>query len=217
MKDANDLTVAALKDRLKQLNLSTAGSKSELILRLNEADPTGQWMGQDVPGEVTTGGEDGARGVTHVQDVIANEEELQIRASWLGREQDLAKRERELMQREIEFMRRENEQLRAMMQSANNLGTSTVTTKVGLTNLKEMLPSYDGKKGSFQRWKEQLLMVKQMYQLDEGMTKLLLGAKLTGEAEEWFHSVSTHLSMTVDELLTDECHVRTTRKQADIC
>jgi len=98
-------------------------------------------------------------------------------------------------------MRRENEHLRAMMQAANNPGTSTVTSKVGLTNLKEMLPSYDGKKGSFQRWREQLLMVKQMYQLDKGMTKLLLRAKLTGEAEEWFHSVSTHLSLTVDELL----------------
>jgi len=197
MKDANNLTVAALKDRLKRLNLSTAGSKAELILRLNEADPTGQWMEKDM----TVDEEDKAAGVTHVQDVIANEEELQVRAPWLEREQKLARRERELMQREIEFMRRENEHLRAMMQSANNPATGTVTSKVSLTNLKEMLPSYDGKKGSFQRWKEQLLMVKQMYQLDEGMTKLLLGAKLTGEAEEWFHSVSTHLSLAVDELL----------------
>lgn len=40
-----------------------------------------------------------------------------------------------------------------------------------------------------------------MYQLDDGMTKLLLGAKLTGDAEEWFHSVPTHISLTVDELL----------------
>lgn len=44
-------------------------------------------------------------------------------------------------------------------------------------------------------------MLRQMYQLDDGMTKLLLGAKLTGDAEEWFHSVPTHISLTVDELL----------------
>lgn len=40
-----------------------------------------------------------------------------------------------------------------------------------------------------------------MYQLDDEMTKLLLGAKLTSNAEEWFHSVPTHISLTVDELL----------------
>jgi len=57
MKDANDLTVAALKDRLKQLNLSTAGSKAELISRLNEADPTGQWMEKDITSEMTEGTE----------------------------------------------------------------------------------------------------------------------------------------------------------------
>lgn len=45
------------------------------------------------------------------------------------------------------------------------------------------------------------MLVKQMYQLDNNMTKLLLGAKLTGDAAEWFHSVPAHLSMTVDELL----------------
>jgi len=45
-------------------------------------------------------GRDGAVGVTHVQDVIASEEESQVRASWLERDKELARRERELMQRD---------------------------------------------------------------------------------------------------------------------
>lgn len=64
-----------------------------------------------------------------------------------------------------------------------------------------MLQSFNGKKEAYQCWKEQLMLVKQMYQLDDNMTKLLIGAKLTGDAGEWFHSVPAHLSLTVDELL----------------
>jgi len=45
------------------------------------------------------------------------------------------------------------------------------------------------------------MLIKQMYRLDDGMMKLLLGTKLTGDAAEWFHSVPTHLSLPVDELL----------------
>lgn len=44
-------------------------------------------------------------------------------------------------------------------------------------------------------------MVRRIYQLDDNMTKLLLGAKLAGDAEEWFHSVPEHLSLTLEELL----------------
>jgi len=64
-----------------------------------------------------------------------------------------------------------------------------------------MLPTFDGRKGSYRGWRVQLLLIKQMYQLDYGMTKLLLGTKLTGDAAEWFHSVPTHFSLPVDELL----------------
>jgi len=56
--------------------------------------------------------------------------------------------------------------------------------QVSLSNLKEMLPAFDGKKGSYRSWREQLLLIKQMYRLDDGMTKLLLGTKLTGDAVE---------------------------------
>lgn len=42
MKDLNNCTVMTLKEKLKQMNLSASSNKSELILSLNEAYPTGQ-------------------------------------------------------------------------------------------------------------------------------------------------------------------------------
>ena len=71
------------------------------------------------------------------------------------------------------------------MESTSAAGNATwmAAHKVSLTNLKKIL-SLDGKKTSCQCWKEQLLMVRRTYQLDDNMTKLLLGAKLIGNVEE---------------------------------
>lgn len=54
--------------------------------------------------------------------------------------------------------------------------------------------------------------MKQIYQLEYNMTKLL-GTKLIGDAAEWFHSVPERLSMTVDETYGN--YVQSTRKEAD--
>lgn len=42
--DPSTLTVAELKERLKERGLSMAGTKVELIFRLREADPTDSWV-----------------------------------------------------------------------------------------------------------------------------------------------------------------------------
>jgi len=46
-------TVMALKEKLRQMKLSTSGIKAELLLRLNQADPTGQWI-HDLDAETDT-------------------------------------------------------------------------------------------------------------------------------------------------------------------
>lgn len=198
-------TVAALKRKLQQMQLSTAGNKAELILRMNQADPSGQWITDiDTDARATVEEQEDSRDATASRDTEPDER-VPERQSELARdrerEAELTRRERDLMLRELEFMRRENEHLRATMQATSGNNTSLTASKVSLSNLKEMLLSFDGRKGYFQRWKEQLKLVKHMYQLDDNMTKLLLGAKLTGDAAEWFHSVPAHLSMTVGELL----------------
>lgn len=49
MMDPNDLTVNVLREALRGMNCATSGSKSELILRLKAADPSGVWMNRALP------------------------------------------------------------------------------------------------------------------------------------------------------------------------
>lgn len=148
MKDPNVFTVAALKEKLRQFNLSTAGTKSELILRLNEADPSGQWI-NDIDGEASATAE-GDRDVTERQSPELNERMgvLQSESS-NEREAEFARRERELLLREIELMRRENKYLRTVAQTVPGNSTNMPTSRVSLSNLKKMISPFDGKKGSY--------------------------------------------------------------------
>lgn len=208
MKDPNTFTVTVLKEKLKLLNMPTSGHKSELILRLSRADPSGQWM-EDI--DPDTGAdefdEDEVGAVAADGEMIEEQRQRFERTTLYQKELEFARHENELMKREMEIMRRENELLRTTQSvpAANTEATArrldSITPKISLSSVKEMLSDFDGRKGSYRRWKEQLLMVKRMYNLDDNFTKLLLGAKLTGDAADWFHSVSAHLLLTVDELL----------------
>ena len=205
MKDPNNFTVAALKEKLRSLNLMTSGNKAELILRLSRADPSGQWMEDMDPDADTEYSEDGAGGMT--EEDFEEQRRRFDRPVLFEKELEFARRENELMKREMELMRRENE----FLQSSRLLSTADIEAtvrrsenmmpKINLTNLKEMLPEFDGKKESYRRWEEQLLLVKKMYNLDDNFAKLLLGAKLTGNAADWFHSIPGHLLLSMDELL----------------
>lgn len=83
-----DFTIAELKGKLRQLELSVAGNKAELIARLMEVDPAGAWA-QDLARHREATGDDGAVG---------------------GGEQ-VSPRDREaaLVQKEVELERRERE------------------------------------------------------------------------------------------------------------
>lgn len=75
-----------------------------------------------------------------------------------------------------------------------------VSQKVNLMGLKDLLPEYNEKTGSYRIWRE-LRLLRQIYQLNDNSAKLLLGSRLTGSAAEWFQSVPEHLSISVDQLL----------------
>ena len=66
-----------LKDKLRELNLSTAGNKAELIRRLQEADPTGKWTEKDseATGSSTTIQEN--RNETDVETMSIHEREIE--------------------------------------------------------------------------------------------------------------------------------------------
>ncbi|KAL0117618.1 hypothetical protein PUN28_008773 [Cardiocondyla obscurior] len=200
MRDPSTFTVTTLKDKLRELNLATTGIKNELIKRLQEADPSGQWI-IDLDSTEVDASEEERSETSSPSGAADDQENPPGREEMLRRENELAKRERSLMARELDVMRRENEQLRVLTQVSQNESFSASTYKISLTSLKELLPAFSGKYGTFQKWKEQLTLVKRTYQLDDGMTKLLIGAKLEGDAIEWFHSVPEHLSITLQDLL----------------
>lgn len=99
-RDQSDLTVVELKKRLKTHGMSTAGSKTKLVSRLHEADPSNSWTGSGESG--------GIEGVEDVGDVGS-----EARESVSRREIELDKREKELAERELDLALRETLLLRA--------------------------------------------------------------------------------------------------------
>lgn len=147
-------------------------------------------------------------GATALQDTEIRELPRE-QSSKRDRELEWTRRKNALMKREIELMQRENEFLRRSAQATLPDSTGATETQrsertplnPNMTSMKEMLPVFDGKSASYRVWKEQLMIVKQTYHLDDNLMKLLLGMRLTGNAAEWFQSVPTHLTLNLDELL----------------
>lgn len=90
-KDPMKFSIAELKQKLLLLKLSTHGNKAELVNRLNETDPSREWMqdrktdeGQE---EATGGATNTARHVTYTLSMEA-----------LSREVELMRRERAVLE-----------------------------------------------------------------------------------------------------------------------
>lgn len=218
MADPNNLTVMTLRDKLRTMNLPSGGNKAELILRLTEADPTLQWAhnvetvdgDEDRQGVGAIGGDRQAVGAAGGGDVSERERLDREREMW-KRESEMMRKERELMQRELQLVQRENELLRRMAAVPTPAApvVQTVQTvrvpeppRVNLTLIRDMLSEFNGSKGSYRKWEEQLRLVKGMYGLDDNSVKLVLTAKLKGDAYDWFHSVPEHFTMNLDDLLS---------------
>ncbi|XP_070525981.1 uncharacterized protein [Cardiocondyla obscurior] len=148
MRDPSTFTVTTLKDKLRELNLVTTGVKNELIKRLQEADPSGQWI-IDLDSTEVDASEEERSETSSPSGAADDQENPPDREEILRRENELAKRERSLMARELDVMRRENEQLRALTQVSQNESFSASTYKISLTSLKELLPAFSGKYGTF--------------------------------------------------------------------
>lgn len=110
MSDKNpaNFTVSQLKEKLRELSLSTTGNRTELISQLMEVDPSGKWM-KGVPempqGSVTTQ-ENQSESVAGAPTITSQCE----------REIEIFRRERELAERELQIARRELELVREMQQ-----------------------------------------------------------------------------------------------------
>ncbi|XP_014222790.1 uncharacterized protein LOC106649699 [Trichogramma pretiosum] len=179
--EPQDLTVVQLKAKLNKRALPTSGTKNELISRLHEADPSGSWL---------EASED-------EQDVGESEEEME-RVS--RREMDILRRERELMQRELELMRRELELARRGNVEHPNEAPAERHVKTDIKVVSALIGTFDGEE-CFENWQRQLTLLRTTYGLDDRTTRVLIGTKLVGNAQRWFHCKSEHLELNTEELL----------------
>lgn len=143
VRSASDLTVAELKDKLKELGLPYMGNKNELIIRLNETDPSGIWT-----------------------EKLFEEEETKSADSSPTRELERHLREKRRMEVELGLLRQEFESLRASLRPARmpdsrvNAEPSVVQPRINLTAIAELLAIFNGTTGDFETWEKQLRLLK---------------------------------------------------------
>lgn len=196
--DPNTLSVLQLKNILRQYQLPLHGRKTELIIRMQQADPSGAWIQEAVQYRSSAD-----------NPVENNQEEADVRGSdalpvfgdqLAQRETELMARENSLLQRELELLRRENELLRMSPRSSPSTASRMM---LSIKNVSDLLCEYNGS-DDFERWRAQVNLLKILrntYELDENATKVLVGSKLQGRAADWYFSLVDHLSMEVDRLL----------------
>lgn len=197
LDDPTTLKLAQLRGILRHRGLPIYGRKAELILRMQAVDPTGSWVQQAAEhrDQDDDSEEEMQAAAVNVQAEPAIErDEERIR----HRETELEERERELMRREIEFLRRENEVLRASPRSGTSSTASRAT--INIKNVGDLLNEYNGSGEDFERWRAQVNLLCQLYELDDNAAKILVGSKLRGKALEWYRSRAEYLSMNLDEL-----------------
>lgn len=95
LKEPHQFTVFELKAKLQELGLASNGTKVELITRLQEADPEGNWRREEKETDPELHQEQNNLDVTN----------LQRQVELLNMERDLMRRELVLVQRELELVR----------------------------------------------------------------------------------------------------------------
>nr|XP_012225735.1 PREDICTED: uncharacterized protein LOC105674166 [Linepithema humile] len=114
----------------------------------------------------------------------------------VSRELALVQRERELIERERQLLQREREMARSVSASSNAASASG-----GVRNLKDLLPEFDATENTFWRWKHQLELLRNSYQLDDNSARILISSRLRGRALTWFYSKAEHLMLSIEDLL----------------
>lgn len=196
--DPHLLTVAQLKNILCQRGLAIAGRKAELVLRMQQHDPSGAWIEEAAKhGDVMEkNGED-----LQEDHAIPQEQEaaLFIAKNEL-RQKEIALRlkKQELMKKEIDLLCRENDMLRISPRSVSS--TSSRTT-MNIKNISELLSEFHGSNDDFEHWKSQINLLRDAYELDENSAKIIVSSRLNGKAREWYYSLAGNRTLQVDEFL----------------
>ena len=219
-----------LKEALRERNLPTSGSKTELIQRLTDHDPDvwGELRQQREEAEVAriAAEEEAREWAEHLAQIERDaalarntagnnvrtdceSNETASETAEKDREIELLKRERDLARREIELLRREqslgvNHATNGVSSVNSELSAEILSSaSVSIRSIGELLSPFDATDNSFWRWKQQITLLRTTYHLDDNTTRVLISSKLKGRASIWFHSKSEHLQKGVNDLLKE--------------
>ncbi|KAL6419642.1 hypothetical protein ACFW04_011305 [Cataglyphis niger] len=186
-KSYQKFTYNELKETLKKLNLPTMGNKAELLDRILAHDPDGPYLSRDrgdigeetyIPGSSGEKTRDNLQNNDNAERYCRQEGISNINYSY---ELELLRREKLLMQREIDIMRQENELLRATPTSMHEIARSQ-RSSVNIKMVSELLNEYSGVDQDFTKWEAQLQLLKDAYELDDNLIKVLIGSQLREKA-----------------------------------
>lgn len=152
MRNPSEFIVQELREKLKALGLNTTGPKNELISRLMEADPAGNWL--CVSGDVQDGSSCNGQQGSDACEMPA----MSISAAEVSRREMEVMKEKERLERKLAIARREIESLRERRRfettetsqtGVQRVTDSTVTTETimqasEITAIAELLGYFDG-------------------------------------------------------------------------
>jgi len=181
-KMATNLKIAEIKEILKEHNLPTAGNKTDLLNRLLDADPTGEWIrGKEANVNFTTEfSEDDANQEEdeEVASVPVSRQNLRFETNAELTEQQRKARadalELAMLRKEIDLMKREIESLRSQPLNDEPRLMANVTSGPSIKSIGELISDFDGTNSDFQQWKRQINQICRIYKLDDGQELWLL-------------------------------------------
>lgn len=165
-KNPSEFRVVTLKEILQELNLPINGRKAELVARLMEADPEGQWIKR-------VEAKENAREGKEEEDSNMKKRELDV----LEREASIARREAALLERELQAAREEIERMRMASTSATDYdegpgirGRNSIR-QLSLNNIFKLLSDFDGDHEMYNTWENQIRLLKNTYELIDEETR----------------------------------------------
>ncbi|XP_076392691.1 uncharacterized protein LOC143265294 [Megachile rotundata] len=203
---SKEFTMNELKKYLRARNLPVSGSKSELILRLEEFDRN-IW---DILAAERVAREEELKRIEEKENMQSLQADRERLSESGAQEIENMRRECDLLRRELELLRRE--QLLRARAMASPMGVESVTggtnrnalsANMSIRAIGDLLIDFDGCDGTFWKWEQQLRLLRETYELDDKATRILVSSKLKGRAASWFHSKPDHLVLNIDSLLKE--------------
>ncbi|KAK9294991.1 hypothetical protein QLX08_010564 [Tetragonisca angustula] len=151
-KSTHEFSLEELREKLKERGLPFSGTKSELTTRLNEVDPSGEWM----------------------RSREVREEESESEIEHMRR---LSEREKALAERELDLARQQIELLREMQRLSVRDQEREIVQRVppvSISAIAELLSNFDGSVNTFETWERRITELKNTYKLSDDMVKLLI-------------------------------------------